>query len=90
MLILKTGLRVCLGRNSRSSQASVEGQSTGHWGRAPGTFSVGRAARAVGPTIWVWLYPRKHPPPQTNYQFMIAHHHMDKRNGDWNKNHTAN
>ncbi len=54
-LILRTGLRVGLGQNVQSSRVSVEGQPIGRWGSAPNTFSVGRAARAVGPTILIWL-----------------------------------
>ena len=45
------GIRVGLGRGAQSYRASVEGQPTGRWGSAPNTFSVDRAAGAVGPTI---------------------------------------
>jgi hypothetical protein len=51
--ILKTGLRVCPNRSSPTPRASVEGQPTGRWGRAPNTCSVDSAARAAGPTILV-------------------------------------
>ena len=33
---------------------------------------------------------RKHPPPQTNYQPMIAHYRIDTRNCDWNIHQPAN
>jgi hypothetical protein len=33
---------------------------------------------------------RKHPPPRTNYQPMIAHYRIDTRNGDWNIHQPAN
>jgi len=45
------GLRVGLGRGAQSCRASVEGQPAGRRGRASNTFSVDRAAEAVGPTI---------------------------------------
>jgi len=45
------GIRVGLGRGAQSCRASVEGQPTGRRGRASDTFSVDRAAEAVGPTI---------------------------------------
>jgi hypothetical protein len=50
-LILRTGLRVGLGRGAQSYRASVEGQPADRRGRAPNTISVDRAAGAVGPTI---------------------------------------
>ncbi len=53
------GLRVDLGRGAQSSRASVEGQPTGRLGSAPNTFSVDRAAGAVGPTILSGL--KEHP-----------------------------
>mgnify|MGYP006969967245 CR=1 FL=1 len=45
------GIRVGLGRSAQSCRASVEGQPAGRRGRASDTFSVDRAAEAVGPTI---------------------------------------
>ena len=45
------GIRVGLGRGAQSCRASVEGQPAGRRGRASNTFSVDRAAEAVGPTI---------------------------------------
>ena len=45
------GIRVGLGRGAQSCRASVEGQPAGRRGRASDTFSVDRAAEAVGPTI---------------------------------------